>query len=435
MVRSRNRTVSKLRSSSRGPKGSRANNRLAEMSARIDSARVNSLVRKPIFDKALNVVSYELVLGGGSITELAVEDSPDGSHRIIVNQVIELDIASISDDKPVQLPVSSAVILAGLPAEFTPTQVMLLLGPDVDPNPEAVTALKDLKSLGFRIVLDDLAANPHLQPLLSIADAVKVDVGQASSPTQLAVYKAANVDLIADRVETYDELRNATKLGFAEFQGSFLSRPDGFKKTRAPAGQLASLELITLLQDPEAEISDIADVVRRDVNLSYKILKVVNSAHYSLPRPLGSIEEAVMLVGTKQIVSWVGMLTLSAMADKPTELTRTAMVRAAACEALCERLGRQDTQRFFLVGLFSVIDALLDMPAEQSLRSLPLATEIVDAITNRGGVMGEVLAGVVAHEKGDWSRAKVIGLEDHFISGAFLNAMIETDKMWAKVQG
>lgn len=432
----KNRTVAKLRGSSRRPKESQATSRLAAMSARIDERRSGSLARKPVFDKSLNVVAYEIVLGSGSIDEIAIEESADGSRRVMVNQVVDLDIESLSADKPVHLPVSSSLLLAGLPPEFAPDRTELVLGSDVEPTPAVTAAVEDLRRNGYRIILDDLAANPHLTGLVRLADAARVDVGQTQdAPSkQIALLKAADVAKIAERVETYDELRQATKEGFTYFQGSFLGRPDGFKKTRGPASQLASLELITLLQDPEAEISDIANVVRRDVNLSYKILKVVNSAQYSLPRPLGSIEEAVMLVGTKQIVSWVGMMTLAAVADKPPELTRTAMVRARACETLGARLGRQDTQRFYLVGLFSVIEALLDVPAEQALGGLPLSPEIVDAITSGGGIMGEVLRGVIAHADGDWTLAHIIGLQDEVISEAFLDAVTQTDAMWAKIE-
>ena len=228
---------------------------------------------------------------------------------------------------------------------------------------------------------------------------------------------------------------NATRLGVARFQGPFLGRPDGFRKSHAPAGQLAALELITKLQDPDAAISDIANVIRRDVNLSYRILKVVNSAHYSLSRPLGSIEEAVVVVGTKQIVSWVGALTMTGLNGKPAELTRSAMIRARTCEMLARHLDRLDVQRFYLVGLLSVIEALLDVPASQALGRLPLNAEVVDAIVSGGGIMGEALRGVVEYEKGNWERAHIIGIDDQALSDAFHLAMLEVDKVWAQITG
>lgn len=435
MIRGRNRASATRKPGGRRSRDSGGTSRLAEVVARIDSARNTALARRPIFDRKLEVVAYEVVLGDGPITEIAIEEDGDGSHRrLVVNGGVELDIAEISAGKPVQLAVASGVLASGLPPELGANQVVLLLGSSVDPAESVLAALEKHRSLGYRIVLDDLAANPHLGSMLRLADSARVNYSASVAP-RVALLKESGVDLVADNIGSYEELRNATKAGFNGFQGSFLDRPDGFRKTKATTGQIAALELITLLQDPEAEISDIADVIRRDVSLSYRILKVVNSAHYSLPRPLGSIEEAVVLVGTKQIVSWVGMLSMSGINKKPSELTRSAMVRARTCERLAECLGRSDTQRFYLVGLLSVIDALLDVPAEQALRQLPLATEIVDGITSGNGIMGEVLRGVVAYEAGAWSRAHIIGVPDEVLSDAYHLAILETDKVWSQITG
>lgn len=404
----------------------------------MESARDTSVVRRPVFGKALDVAAYELVLGGGIVDDISTVDTTDGgASRLVVNSSIELDLA-IAAGKRVQIAVSSSLVESGRTAALVPNQTTLILGRDFVTSDRTVGLLENLRTAGFRLVLDDLPANPQLHQLVRLAHGVKINVDRATTESvakQIAVLKTTGVNLIADGVASYDELRNATRLGFTYFQGSFLSRPDGFRRTRAPAGQLASLQLITLLQNPDADISDIAEVIRRDVNLSYRILKVVNSAQYSLPRPLGSIEEAVMQVGTRQIVSWVGMLSLSGLNKKPSELTRTAMVRARTCERLAEHLDRPDVQRFYIVGLFSVIEALLDVPAGQALMSLPLNPEIVDAIASGGGIMGEVLGGVVEYEAGNWDRSHIIGIEDQTLSDAFHLAILETDRAWAQISG
>ena len=386
-----------------------------------------------MFDRTLEVNAYELVLGDGPVTSVAVDAA---TRKLVLNDVVHLDFEKIGDGKPVQLTVKPSFLESELPPQLGPANVTLVLGPGVDDSPPVISALEYLHAIGYRSVLDDMVANPDLRHLVRFAHAIKVNFGHEmglSLEKQLGIMKSAGVELLADRVESYDELREATHQGFTQFQGTFLSRPDAFRKTRAPAAQIAALELITLLQNPEADINDIAEVIRRDVSLSYRILKVVNSAQYSLQRPLGSIEEAVMLVGTKQIVEWVGMMSMSGLNDKPSELTRVAMVRARVCEALAERLGRQDVQRFHVAGLFSVIEALLDVPADKALQDLPLSTEIVDAIVSFGGTMGEVLKGLIAYEEGDWDRAYIIGITDDALASAFENATIETDKAWSRI--
>ncbi|MGA9595097.1 MAG: HDOD domain-containing protein [Acidimicrobiia bacterium] len=408
------------------------------MSAKIDAARDAAITRAPIFNKALEVVAYEIILASGPMASVSVTDAgADGAPRLVVNSGVEVDLA-ISAGKPVLLNMAAPALVAGLPPALGPKEVMLMLGAGVDVSAETVAAVERLVAQGIRIVLEDLATNPQLHQLLRHAHAVKIKVGRTATPgvaKQIGLLKTTGVELIADGVATYDDLRDATRLGVTRFQGPFLGRPDGFRKSQAPAGQLAALELITKLQDPDAAISEIANVIRRDVNLSYRILKVVNSAHYALSRPLGSIEEAVVVVGTKQIVSWVGALSMTGLNGKPAELTRSAMIRARTCEMLARHLDRHDVQRFYIVGLLSVIEALLDVPAAQALGRLPLNAEIVDAIVSGGGILGETLRGVVEYEKGNWDRSHIIGIDDQALSDAFHLAMLEVDKVWAQITG
>lgn len=436
MIRSGNRAVAKLRKNSQRTHESGGEGRLAEVSARIDSARNSSFIRRPVFNEELDVVAYELFLVEGPVAEIVVEDADDGSRRLLVNSRVDLDVAALGAGKPLHLAVTSAVLESGILAKLGPDQVTVLLGEGVESSASVITAIEELRALGFRIVLDDVETNSRLLPLVRLTHAVRINLDgpvSASLARRIAVLKQAGIEITADRVRSYEELRQATKLGFDLFQGSFFSRPDTFRDKEASPGQLAALELVSLLHDPEADISRIADVIRRDVSLSYRVLKTVNSAQYALPRPLESIEEAVMLVGTKQIATWAGMLSMSRLTDKPSELTRVAMVRARVCEELARRLGRSDAQPFYVVGLLSVIESLLDVPAEQALRNLPISNEIVSAITCGGGIMGEVLRGVLAYEGGDWSHAHILGLGDDVTSTAFRTAMIETDEAWSLI--
>jgi EAL and modified HD-GYP domain-containing signal transduction protein len=437
MIRNRKRAPARPAGMDKRSREARANRRLAAMSARIDSARATSFARRPVFNRSLDVVAYEVVLGDGPITRFeSVDDRDDGARRLVVNGSVDLDLAAVSAGKPAHLTLAASAFDSVLPTGLDPTQIAVVLAATVQPSAAAMAALGELRERRIRIVLDDPSADSQRPALLRLADAAKINVGRAAGSAlaaQATVLREAGVKLVADGVGSYEELRAAIKLGFTEFQGSFLSRPDGFRRTRAPAGQLATLELITLLQDPDADISDIADVIRRDVSLSYRILKVVNSARYALSRPLGSIEEAVVLVGTRQIISWVGMLGMAGLNNKPSELARLAMVRARVCETLAASLDRPDGSRFYTVGLFSVIEALLDVPAPRALAGLPLEGEIVDAIAAHNGIMGEVLHGVIAYEEGDWAGAHILGIEDKAMGEAFLAAMIETDELWERI--
>ena len=299
-----------------------------------------------------------------------------------------------------------------------------------------VAALRRLRSQGYTVALDDWISFSKLRPLLPLADIVKIDI-QAFDPNRLVAevgwLKTYGVQLVAEKVQTYGELRQCRRLDFDFFQGFFLSRPEILKRTSVPPNQLETLELISLMQNPDVAIGDLADIIRRDVALSYKLLRIVNSAYYSLPRHIDSIRDALVLLGTRQIGSWVSLINLAQIATKPKELTITALVRARMCELLAELAGRRDGDAFYTVGLFSVLDALLDVSLETALEALPLSTEIHDAVALHEGVMGETLAGVMAYEKADWANAHCPGVDDVQLAAAFRDAVVSSDEMWSRV--
>ena len=238
---------------------------------------------------------------------------------------------------------------------------------------------------------------------------------------------------MAEKVETYEQLRQCRELKFDYFQGFFLSRPEILKKTAVPPNQLETLELISHMQNPDVAIEDLADIIRRDVALSYKILRVVNSAYYSLPRTVDSIKDAIVLLGTRQIGSWVSLINLAQIARKPKELTISALVRARMCELVAEVAGRYDGETFYTVGLFSVLDALLDVPIEKALDALPLSGEVKEAILDGSGIMGQTLRGVVAYEHADWENAHCPGVSDGELAAIFREAVVSSDEMWSRV--
>jgi EAL and modified HD-GYP domain-containing signal transduction protein len=187
------------------------------------------------------------------------------------------------------------------------------------------------------------------------------------------------------------------------------------------------------MQDPNVAIEDLADIIRRDVALSYKLLRVVNSAYYSLPRAVDSIKDAIILLGTRHISSWISLINLAKISRKPKELTITALVRARMCELAAEMSGRHDREAFYTVGLFSVLDALLDVEIRAALDALPLSDEVRSAIVDGSGVMGDTLSGVIAYERADWNAAHCPGVTQGQLAAIFREAVLASDEMWARI--
>jgi EAL and modified HD-GYP domain-containing signal transduction protein len=309
---------------------------------------------------------------------------------------------------------------------FPPDRVVMEVLEHITIDAEFIEAVRHLSALGYTIALDDFVYRVNLRELIEIADIIKVDV-LALSREQLQAHvpllRQYGAALLAEKVETQDDFKFCKSLGFDYFQGYFLSRPEVIKGRRAPANRLLVLQLLAKLQNPEVNVNELEEIVGRDVALSYKLLRVINSAGYALPRKVDSLREALLLLGTSFIASWLRIIILAGIDDKPHELVLTAMVRAKMCELLGKAQGCQGTETFFTVGLFSALDTLLDSPIESIVDSLPLSDETTAALVGQQGELGEVLRCVLAYEQGRWDEVHCHPLDQGFITDMYLQAL------------
>jgi len=393
--------------------------------------------RQPLFDRRLDVVGYEILLRcAPDLKAVAVADDNRDTSDAILNTFTDVDLEEILGGKRALISLTRELILEGIPTLLPPERVIVEVVETSNVDDRLIAALHRLRSQGYSIALNDWISFSKLRPLLPVADLVKIGI-QQFEPNRLVAevgwLKTFGVQLVAENVQTYAELRRCRELDFDYFQGFFLSRPQVLKRTAVPPNQIDTIELITQMQNPDVAIEDLAAIIRRDVALSYKLLRIVNSAYYSLPRHVESIRDAIVLLGTRQIGSWVSLINLAQIARKPKELTITAIIRARMCELVASVSGRADGDAFYTVGLFSVLDALLDVPMETALEALPLSDDARDAILASTGIMGRTLAGVIAYERGDWDNAHCPGVDDGQLAAIYRDAVVSSDEMWARV--
>ena len=184
------------------------------------------------------------------------------------------------------------------------------------------------------------------------------------------------------------------------FQGEFFCHPKTITGRGVPTNRLAQLELLAAVENPACELEDLDAVISRDLSLSYRLLRWINSAYFSLPRTVTSVREAVVLLGLRAVRNWATLITLANIDDQPSELVRTAMTRAKMAELVALGLGERDTEAYFTVGLFSALDALMNARMEDVLDSLPLGEDVRSALLRREGPMGDALSWVMAYERG-----------------------------------
>jgi EAL and modified HD-GYP domain-containing signal transduction protein len=387
--------------------------------------------RQPICDANLSVCGYELLYRTGESAQSAdFADGDRASARVAFNAFLEIGLERIAGDALAFLNVTRSFLIDGYYRALPRKQLVLEVLEDIQPNDRVLRVLREASNLGYRIALDDFVLRSGRDALLELADIVKVDVlalprAQVESyPRELA---GSGITLLAEKVETYEEFERCRTAGYDWFQGYFFCRPKVLREKAIPSDRLTLLQIISRLNDPEVEIEELEQLVERSVGLSYKLIRYVNSARYALPAKIDSIRRALVMLGLAQIRSCVTLLLLADLDDKPTELMVTALVRARMCQLLSEKPTQAARERNFLIGLMSVLDAMLDQPMDVLLEDLALAEEVKQALLARAGPGGLALRAALACESGAWDELMRLGLRAETVSAAYLKAIA-----WAK---
>ncbi|HLP30521.1 MAG TPA: HDOD domain-containing protein [Geothrix sp.] len=370
--------------------------------------------RQPIFTRNLELFAYELLFRGQMAPGTPFSGDVATSH-VLVNSIMDMGLENLVGHHPAFINLSEGFLDGSYPLPAAPEQVMLEVLEDVAPTPTVLMNLKRLRERGYTIALDDFVYRPELEPLLKLAQIVKLDV-QALSADELrdhyAFLRQRPVQLLAEKVETHEEYHRCRDMGFDLFQGYFLARPEVVEGRAGKADQSVIMSLIARLQDPDADLEELEQLIVQDVRLTWRLLRHVNSACFALRREVESVREAIVFLGTHTIRNWACLLLLTRVDRKPRELINTALVRAKMCEQLAVAQRASGPHAYFTTGLFSMLDAFIDRPLHDLLESLPLSRAIKAALLKFEGHMGETLQRVMWYEKAAWDR-----LEDGAVDG------------------
>jgi len=388
------------------------------------------LARQAIFDQHLSVVAYELLYRSGDVNLAQFNNGDQATGAVVLNALIEFGLEQVIGQQSAFVNVTRSFLLEGYCEALPRDRVVLEILENVEPTDDVLNAMQTLSEQGYRIALDDFVYHDRMEGMLRIADIVKVDV-KSLDRDQLAQHveqlQRFNVDLLAEKVETHDEFKLCRDLGFKYFQGYFVCRPQIISNRQVSPDRLGTLQLLSRLQDSALEIAELERLLSRDPALCVKLLRFINSSHCGLRNRVESIRHAATLVGLRRIRIWAGLLAFGDFSEKPSELIRTANVRARMCERIASYLLERDVDQCFTVGLFSLLDAFVDTPLESILGRLPLSAPINAALLRREGPAGRILDLVTAYERGEWNAVHLPGLPAEAVRNAYLEALSWTD--------
>jgi c-di-GMP phosphodiesterase len=390
------------------------------------------VARQPIYRNGLDVFAYELLYRDNHLDDARFTNGDQATAQVLLNAFLEIGLERVVGPNLAFVNIPRNFLLSDYCTSLPKDRVVLEILEDSVPDKPLISSISRLSKKGYQIALDDFTYSEWFRPLLELTDIVKIDIQaqpRVSLPRQLESLRQYDLKVLAEKVETHEQFDFCKGLGFDYYQGFFFCRPNIVSGDKIPFNRLAALRLVAKLQNPKATISEIEQTVGQDVAVSYKLLRYVNSASNAVKRQIESIRHAVTLVGTKRIRSWASLIMFAGMDDKPRELMITAIVRARMCEQLAVAMRQQNGEQFFTVGLFSVLDALLDRPMAEALQLLPLAEEVHNAILDHAGLMGAALHCVLAYERSDWTQAICRNLGHEVIRDAYLNSVEWTRSM------
>jgi EAL and modified HD-GYP domain-containing signal transduction protein len=367
------------------------------------------VARQPIFDRRQKVFAYELLFRDGFEDYYNSENADHTTSSVLTSSFISIGIGELTHGKTAFVNFSRQMLIDQIATAFPKNLLAVEVLEDVEVDKEVIAACKKLKRAGYTIVLGDFVFDGKHDPLIELTDIIKIDFLNSTLEKQESIRRALGnngIKFLADKVEIRETFDQALKMGYDYFQGYFFSIPDIVSAKEIPSNKLSYLRLLRQIYQAEFNPSEIEKIIKPDVSLSFKLLKFINSAAIGLRSPVQSIKQAIVLMGLNTFKKWVAVVALTGMGDdKPEELLVNCITRARFCELMAEPLRLEGRgPDLFLMGLFSMIDALLDQPMAKVLDQLPISEDVKIGLLGKPSGFRDIHDIVVSYEQGNWQK-------------------------------
>ena len=367
--------------------------------------------RQAILDQQQKVYAYEILFRSG--LKNAFDPTLDGNvatQSVMVGAMLEFGLKKLVSDKKAFINFTEQNLLNRAPKLLPPENVVVEILENVQPTPEIVEAVRELKAEGYKIALDDFVLLPGYEPLIEMADIIKVDFRITTDPEErqkLREILPSHVRLLAEKIETEEEFHQAMAFGYVLFQGYFFCKPAILHQKKLTSNALSRMRLLKEINRQNVDFASMTNIISSDTNLVHKLLTYINSAGIGLLNHVSNLKQATVLLGASGVKRWVTLISLQTFSeDKPPELFTLSLLRAKFCELIAEELKRpgltQDAG--FLIGMFSLLDVLLMLPMEEVLKEVALADDLNAALLGEDNDLRRILDLVIAYEKGDWDK-------------------------------
>ena len=389
------------------------------------------MARQPIFDLSRSVLGYELLFRS-NLENYFHPASNGNTSECIVDNCLLFGLNALAGGRKAFVNFTREALIQDYPMLLPSKQIVVEILEDVRPDDQVLAACRRLKNAGYTIALDDFIYSQESHALTEFADIIKVDFLTTPPDERKALahqFSPLGIKMLAEKVETQSDIVTAQKMGYTCFQGYFFCKPQMMSAREVPGFKLNYLRLLQAVNRTDLELPEVEEILRQEPSLLMKLLRYLNSAYFGLRGQITSIRHALTLLGENNVRKWTSVVALLDLAnDKPAELVVISLVRARSCELLARPLRMRERETdLFLVGLLSVMDAVLGRSMADVLAEMPVVDEIKTALLGGSNRLRTVLDSVIAQEMGNWHDlricAKQMGVDEDVLPQTYLQAV------------
>ena len=406
------------------------------------------VARQPIFDTQNDVYGYELLYRKDAARNYYdVSTDPDqASKRTLINSFLEIGLDKLTGGRKAFVNFTKSLLLNGIPELLSPDMLTVEILENINPTPDVLAACARMKRDGFQIAMDDFVFSETTRVFIDYADIIKVDFLQSSLSDITVLAQAVRdrlgsrknaqpIKLLAEKIENKGVFNTALKMGFEYFQGYYFSKPVIVAGRSLNPTAINRMRLLQISMKKDFRFDDVADVVKHDVALSYRLLQFVNSANFSFRAVISNIQQALTVLGTAEVRKWMALICLIELnQDKTPELTRISLIRARFLELVALLTGNaKRTENFYLLGMFSLMDAIMEMPMTEVFAQIHVDESVSGPLISRSGDDYELLRLIELYERGNFdaaaAQAAMLSLPENKLANAYVEAVQWTTQL------
>ncbi len=366
------------------------------------------MARQPIFTAEKKIFGYELLFRNGLENAFPGVDGDVATSNLLSNIFFPFDFNEILGGKPGLINFTKKLILQNIPLLLPKEHFIVEVLEDIEPENNVIEALSLLKEKGFSIALDDFIYHKKFHPMMELSTIIKFDIKETPLNTLVDIVQKIKSDydvtILAEKIETYGEFELAKEMDFTLFQGYFFSKPEMLSTRGIASSKITKLELINEIGKSELNLEKTEELIKNDAAISFKLLKFINSAYFIRLVPIDTIKEAITYIGTEELRKFIKIVVLADLnTDKPNELVRTCVIRAKMCEKLGGIFSTNlKKEELFTLGLFSLMDAMLDCKMADILKHITFSDKMQKALLGEDKEFSKILKIVISIDQGDW---------------------------------